>query len=382
MNILIAPDSFKGSLTARQFCDIAETAIISVFPDAAVTKMPLADGGEGTVASLVLNTGGEIRHKTVTGPLGKPVKAHFGILGDKKTAVIEMASASGLPLVPDKEKNPLRTTSYGTGELIREALDMGCATIIMGIGGSATNDGGAGAVQALGFGLLDARGNPILRGAEGLLEFSSVDLTSKDPRTDHTKFLVACDVDNPLLGDTGATYTYGPQKGATREMLPILERALTRFNAVIEKTLHKNVADNPGAGAAGGLGAGLMAFLDAELKPGFDIVAEAIGLERLFEKQKFDLVITGEGEINYQTVHGKLPAGIAKLAKKYNVPVFAIVGAIGKGAEQVHDCGIDSMISMVNRPMDLNMAIQEAEGLLFQVTEQLMRVIRAAKHYL
>ncbi len=375
MNILVAPDSFKGSLSAKEFCDIAEKAIKSVLPDTNVIKVPLADGGEGTVEALVLNTGGKIINKTVTGPLGEMVNAEFGILGDGKTAVLEMASASGLPLVPKEKRNPMITTTLGTGELVKESLDMGCEKIILGIGGSATNDGGAGMFQALGFKLLNDKGNQIHWGAQGLLELEQIDTDGLDSRIGDIDFLVACDVDNPLYGEQGAAYVYGPQKGADEQMVPVLDRALRHFDKIIQRDLKKQVADVAGSGAAGGFGAGLLTFLNAELKPGLEVIMSTINLEEVFCKNNIDLVITGEGEINYQTVNGKLPVGIAKLAKKYDVPVVAIVGSIGKGSEKVYEKGIDSIMSIINCPMDLHEAIENAPRLLEDTVCRVIKLI-------
>ncbi|WP_304943412.1 glycerate kinase [Vallitalea guaymasensis] len=376
MDILIAPDSFKGSLSAEKYCDVAKKAVTNVFPNANVVTCPMADGGEGTVEALVYNTKGSILYETVTDPIGKPVKAKYGLLGDDKTAVIEMASASGLPLVPVDKKNPLYTTTYGTGELVKKVIDKGCTTIILGIGGSATNDGGAGMMEALGFKLLDEEGNMIQRGAIGLKDLHHIDTSNKDKRLDDVNFLVACDVNNPLCGPNGASYIYGPQKGATKEQLPLLDDALANFASIIKKDFGKEVKDIEGSGAAGGLGAGLLAFFDATLKPGFEIIKDIINLEKYFSDFKFDLVITGEGEINYQTVNGKLPVGVAKTAKKYDVPVIAVAGSIGKDAERVYEHGIDSVFTIMDGPHNLDYAIKNADILLFQAIERIMKVIK------
>ncbi|MBN4069837.1 MAG: glycerate kinase [Alkaliphilus sp.] len=376
MNILIAPDSFKGSLSAKQFCDIADKAIKSVLPNASVIKRPLADGGEGTVEALVLNTNGRIFYKTVYGPMGKKTKAHFGILGDCKTAIIEMASASGLPLVALSERNPMIATTYGTGELVLEALELGCTKMILGIGGSATNDGGAGMMQALGFKLLDNDGQEIEKGAKGLLNLAEINIDERDKRLDEVEFVVACDVDNPLCGLNGAARVYGFQKGANEEMVLVMDEALKQFDRIIQKDLNKNILNMEGAGAAGGLGAGMMAFLDADLRPGFEIINEAINLEQVFKENKIDLVITGEGEINYQTINGKLPVQVAKLAKKYNAKVIAVVGTIGEGADKVYEKGIDSIISIVDQPMSLDYALVNSERLLFSAIERLVRILK------
>ncbi|MCK5767306.1 MAG: glycerate kinase, partial [Candidatus Atribacteria bacterium] len=321
MKIVIAPDSFKGSLTATEVADAIEMGIKEIFPEAEMIKIPMADGGDGTVQCLVNATGGEILKEKVMGPLGKDVLAHYGILGDKKTAVIEMAEASGLTLLPEHKRNPLITTTYGTGQLIKAALDQGCRKMIIGIGGSATNDGGAGMVQALGIHLLDKQDKEIGFGGAELLNLHYIDMNQLDQRISELEIRVASDVKNPLCGPSGATRIYGPQKGATEEMMIILEEALVHFSQTINKTLCKEVKNIPGAGAAGGLGAGLMAFLDAKLKPGIEIVIETVKLERAVKGA--DLVITGEGKIDYQTIYGKVPVGVAKIAKKYDVPVVA-----------------------------------------------------------
>ncbi|MCG2821421.1 MAG: glycerate kinase, partial [Candidatus Atribacteria bacterium] len=331
MKIVVAPDSFKGSLTAIEVSDAIEQGIREVFPGAEIVKIPMADGGEGTVQCLINAVGGEILREKVTDPLGGEVLAHYGILGDKKTAVIEMAEASGLTLVPENKRNPLITTTYGTGQLIKAALNQGCRKMIIGIGGSATNDGGAGMVQALDVRLLDKQDKEIGFGGAELMNIHHIDISQMDQRISKLEILVASDVKNPLCGHSGATRIYGPQKGATEEMMVILEEALARFAHIINKALHKDVKDIPGAGAAGGLGAGLMAFLDAKLKPGIEIIIEAVKLEEAMKDA--DLVITGEGKIDIQTIYGKVPVGVAKIAKKYHVPVMAIGAIIDQDAE-------------------------------------------------
>ncbi|QUI24185.1 glycerate kinase [Vallitalea pronyensis] len=375
MNIFVAPDSFKGSVSAIRYCEIAKKAILNIYPEATIVTCPLADGGEGTVEALVHNTQGTIEHTNVTGPLGETVDAKYGILGDNITAVIEMASASGLPLVPDNQRNPLYTTTYGTGELIKAVLDKGCTKIILGIGGSATNDGGAGMLEALGFRLLDKHGTVIGRGAIGLKDLHTIDMSACDARLQNVEFLVACDVNNPLCGKQGASYIYGPQKGALQEDLPRLDSYLEHYAQMIQSELGKDVKDVPGAGAAGGLGAGLLAFMDASLQPGFDIIRDSISLDQYFHDYDFDLVITGEGEINYQTVHGKLPVGVATVAKKYHVPVIGVVGSIGKDAHLVYEKGIDTLFSIVDGPRDLTYAMEHGEELLYQTIERVMRLL-------
>lgn len=351
MKIVVAPDSFKGSLTAIEVAGGIERGIREIFPEAEIIKIPMADGGDGTVQCLVNATGGKILREKVTGPLGEEVLASYGILGDKKTAVIEMAEASGLTLVPVNKRNPLVTTTYGTGQLIRAALDQGCRKMIIGIGGSATNDGGAGMVQALGAKLLDEEGKEIGFGGGELKKISRIDIRHMDKRLSDTKILVASDVTNPLCGPKGASRVYGPQKGATPEMAEELDKSLAHFAKIIKRDLHKDVKDMPGAGAAGGLGASLMAFLNAELRPGIDIVIEVVKLEEAIKGA--DLVITGEGKIDSQTIYGKAPIGVAKIAKKYNIPVIAIAALIGDDADIVHQYGIDNLIKVSEPPVSL-----------------------------
>lgn len=345
MKIVIAPDSFKESLTSRQVADSIENGFRKIFPEATYMKIPMADGGEGTVDSLVHATGGKIVNKTVTGPLGNPVKSFFGLLGNGETAVIEMASASGLHLVPFEKRNPLITTSVGTGELIVAALDYGVNHIIIGIGGSATNDGGAGMAKALGIKLLNKDGREIGNGGGSLKDLYEIDLTGMDQRLKHVKIEVACDVDNPLTGDKGASVIFGPQKGATAKMISELDANLCHYASIIQKKLGKDVNGVPGAGAAGGLGAGLIAFLNAELKSGIDIVLEATQFKEVVRGAT--LVITGEGKIDHQTIYGKTPIGVARVSKSHGVPVIAIAGNVTNDSDIVYEYGIDALFSIV-----------------------------------
>ncbi|MBE3573340.1 MAG: glycerate kinase [Moorella humiferrea] len=376
--IVIAPDSFKESLDAPAVAAAIAAGIKRVFPDAETVMVPMADGGEGLTSTMVAATGGRTITTTVTGPLGQPVQATWGILGDGTTGVVEMAQASGLPLVPREKRNPLYTTTYGTGELIAQALDAGCRRLIVGIGGSATNDGGAGMAQALGVRLLNAEGKDIGRGAIGLEELNRIDIEGLDPRIKETEILVACDVDNPLCGPRGASAVYGPQKGATPEMIPRLDAALARLADVIKRDLGKDVRELPGAGAAGGLGAGLVAFLGATLRRGIDLVMETLDLDGILAKGA-DLVITGEGEINHQTAFGKVPAGVARLAGKYGIPVVALAGSIGEGAATVYDHGIKGFMSIVPRPLPLAYCLENAATLLTDAAERLMRLLTVLK---
>ena len=352
MKIVIAPDSFKGSLTAVEVSDAIEQGIREIFPEVEIVKIPMADGGDGTVQCLVNATEGEILKEKVTGPLGDEILASYGILGDKKTAVIEMAEASGLTLVPENRRNPLVTTTYGTGQLIKFALDQGCRKMIIGIGGSATNDGGAGMVQALGAKLLDKDGEEIGFGGGELKKVFRIDTKYLDNRLSETKVLVASDVSNPLCGPQGASRIYGPQKGATPEVIEELDESLAYFAGIIKRDLNKDVKDIPGAGAAGGLGASLIAFLNAELRPGIEIIIEIVKLEQAIKGA--DLVITGEGKIDSQTIYGKAPIGVAKIAKKYHIPVIAVAAIIGNDADIVYQYGINTLLKISEPPMNLN----------------------------
>lgn len=358
MKIVIAPDSFKESLTALQVADSIEKGFSRIYPEVEIIKVPMADGGEGTVQSLVDATKGQLVYKTVTGPLGEPVDAFLGILGNGKTAVIEMAAASGLHLVPAEKRNPLFTTTKGTGELIIAALNLGVNHIIIGIGGSATNDGGAGMAKALGAKLLDRNDNEIGEGGGSLNELASIDISNLDSRLANTKFEIACDVDNPLTGPKGASVIFGPQKGATPEMIKQLDENLAHYASIIEKDLTKKIKDVSGAGAAGGLGGGLLAFLPAKLLKGVDIVMKATGLEDQLKDAA--LVITGEGKIDGQTIYGKTPIGVAKMAKKYKVPVIAIAGNIAKDSDIVCEFGIDAVFSIVPGIISLSDAFEHA----------------------
>jgi glycerate 2-kinase len=358
MKIVIAPDSFKESLSALEVAEAIEKGFKQVLPDAEIVKVPMADGGEGTVQSLVDATGGEIITKTVTGPLGEPVEAFFGILGNKTTAVIEMAAASGIQLVSTEKRNPLLTTTRGTGELIIAALDHGVKHIIIGIGGSATNDGGAGMAKALGAILLDENGDEIGEGGGALSDLATINLANFDPRLADIQIEVACDVENPLTGEKGASAIFGPQKGATPEMVVKLDQNLAHFAAIIERDLGKKIDNVPGAGAAGGLGGGLLAFLSSELKRGVEIVIEATGLTHIVKDA--DLVITGEGKIDGQTIFGKTPVGVSKTAKKYGVPVIGLAGNVSKDSHVVHEHGIDAIFSIVPGIISLEDAFQHA----------------------
>lgn len=375
MKIVLAPDSFKGSLTAAEVCAAMEEGIRHFLPDAEVVSAPMADGGEGTVQSLVDATGGTFIVETVTGPLGQPVEARFGILGDGHTAVIEMAAASGLPLVPEQQRNPLQTTTFGTGELIRAALKRDCSHLIIGIGGSATNDAGTGMAQALGVRLLDEHGHELPKGCSGgdLERLHAIDVGKLDERVVPADFRVACDVDNPLYGPCGAAYIYGPQKGADPQMVRQLDAGLRNFAEVVRRDLGIEVADMPGAGAAGGLGAGLTAFCGARLEPGVDIVLDAIDLQG--RAQGADLIITGEGAINYQTAFGKAPSGPVRVSQQLGCPNLVIAGSVDLEANQLHEHGFGPLFSICNGPLSLREAMdpQMAHKLVSLAAEQAVR---------
>ncbi|MCT4631165.1 MAG: glycerate kinase [Firmicutes bacterium] len=377
MKIVLAPDSYKESMTALEACDAMEKGIKKIDENIECIKVPMADGGEGTTRSLVDATGGELLSVEVLGPLGKPVNAKYGILGGGKIAVLEMASASGLELVSLIDRNPMITSTYGTGQLIKACLQHPIEKILIGIGGSATNDGGAGMIEALGGKLLDKSGNIIERGGKYLKDIESIDLSQVDKRLKDIEIIVACDVNNPLIGDNGASQIFGPQKGATPEMVKELDLSLKHFGEVINKSLGIDIITIAGAGAAGGLGAGLMAFLGGILKPGIDMVIEYSGIEDKIKDA--DMVWTGEGSIDNQTVFGKTPYGVAKLAKKYDKPVIALVGAIGEKVDMLYENGIDSIFSMVTGAMTLEDAFERSEKNLENLSENITRMINIFK---
>ena len=375
--VVIAPQEFKGSLTALEIARAMETGVKRALPEADTVLVPVADGGDGTLQSLVDSSGGRVMTARVTGPLGRPVDACWGALGDGATAVIEMARSSGLALLRLDERDPLATTTRGVGELIQAALEAGHRRFIIGIGGSATNDGGAGMAQALGARFLDADGADLLPGGAALARLERVDVSEMDPRLDEAEVVVACDVNNPLCGPTGASAIYGPQKGATPEVVRQLDAALARYADVIERDLGTDIRDRPGAGAAGGLGAGLMAFLRAELRAGVDIVLEAVGLAEKLAGA--DLVITGEGQFDRSTVFDKAPVGVARLAKERSIPVVGIAGSLGDGFQQVHDCGIDAVFTLVSGPMTLEEAMANTRILVENTAEEVVRAMLAGR---
>lgn len=374
MKVVIAPDSFKESLTAKQVCDAIQAGLARVWHDAKFVAIPVADGGEGTVQSLVDATQGRLVEVKVMGPQGKRVEAFYGMLGDNQTAVIEMAAASGLHHVPVAQRDPKLTTSFGTGELIRHALDQGVTKLIIGLGGSATNDGGVGMLAALGARFTNADGDPIQLTGGGLRELTHIDLQDFDPRLQHCDILVACDVNNPLCGDKGASAVFGPQKGATPEDVQLLDGALRQFGLLTEKVTGKMVLESAGAGAgaAGGMGAALLAYTQARLRPGIEIVLETVQLAH--QVSDADLVITGEGRIDSQTVHGKTPMGVAKVAKRFDVPVLALCGCTGDNYQAVYQCGIDAVFAAVPRAMSLEDALKESDFNLADLAENVARL--------
>jgi len=376
MKIVIAPDSYKECLSAREVAVLIEAGFREVFPEAEYVQLPMADGGEGTVDAMVAATGGRFREVAVTGPLGEPVTARYGITGDGRTGVVEMAAASGLALVPATRRDPMVTTSQGTGELIRSALDAGVRHLIVGIGGSATNDGGAGMLQALGARLLDRDGRQIGRGGGQLAQLARIDANSLDPRLKECLIEAACDVANPLTGPNGASAVYGPQKGATVEMVAQLDANLEHFARLISRDRGIEVAGVAGSGAAGGMGAALLAFLGARLRPGIDIVTEAVGLDA--HVCTADLVITGEGRMDSQTVCGKTPVGVARVAKRYDRPVIAIAGSLSPDVAVVHGHGIDAVFSVLNRIGSLEDALAEAGANVHLTARNVAATLRMA----
>lgn len=377
LRIVVAPDSYKGSLSALGVAQAMERGILRVLPDADVRKIPMADGGEGTVAALLTATGGERRQSEVSDPLGQRISAPWGVLGDGRTAVIEMAAASGLMLLASEQRNPRITTTYGTGELIRAALDAGLRKIILGIGGSATNDGGAGMARALGARFLDAGGRELADGGAALAGLQGIDLSGLDPRLRECEIVVACDVDNPVCGARGASAVFGPQKGATPAMVAELDAALAHFAAVAQRATGRDIAEQAGAGAAGGLGAGLLFFTPSKLKPGTDIVLDAVGFSELVKDAEF--VITGEGCTDFQTAFGKAPVGVARSAKQFGIPVFCLSGSLGQGADDVLELGIDALLSISDRPMTLAESMSSASSLIETASMRLCRVIKASR---
>ena len=373
MKIVIAPQEFKESLRGIEIAQAMREGVSRVWPDAETLLVPVADGGDGTLQSLVDASDGKVMTATVDDPLGRPIEAVWGALGDGRTAVIEMARSSGLALLKPEERDPLVTTTCGVGQLMSLALDAGYRHLIIGIGGSATNDGGAGMAQALGANLLDADGTELVRGGGALAHLRRIDVSGLDSRLADTKIDVACDVNNPLCGETGASEIFGPQKGADAETVAYLDDALQRYGELLQRDLGRDVMEVPGAGAAGGLGAGLMAFTGAQLRRGADIVIDALDLEARLEGAS--LVIVGEGQTDRSTVFNKAPVAVAQRAKARGIPTVAISGSLGDGFEQIHDHGIDAAFSILDHCMTLEDAMSGTAELVADATEQVCRAL-------
>ncbi|WP_131209687.1 glycerate kinase family protein [Bifidobacterium longum] len=371
---LCAPDSFKESLTAMEAARAMAQGIENADHDAEVRCLPMADGGEGTARALVDATGGSMHAVPVHDPLGRPVEGHFGLLADGTTAVVETAEASGLALLEAKKRNPLIASSYGTGELILAAVRSGAKRIIVGLGGSATNDAGAGLLQALGVRLLDKNGNDLAHGGAALANLTTIDISTMDPALKNVAITAACDVTNPLTGPTGASAVFGPQKGASKDDVATLDAALAHFAQVIDSQLGVAVNDVPGAGAAGGIGAALKGFLNAEFRPGIAIVIEQSGLDAA--AQWADVVFTGEGSIDFQTKFGKTPAGVAETAKRHGKPVIAVAGHIGTGIDELHEVGIDAVFGIAPGAASLSELLADAAANVTRTTEQIVRTLQ------
>jgi glycerate kinase len=377
VNILVAPDKFRGSLGATEVCLAIKVGILLAFPHANIITVPLADGGEGTSEILTRQAGGEYLTVTVSDPLGRKINSSYGISQDGQTAFIEMAAASGLALLSVQERNPMLTSSYGTGELIRDALDRHVKKIILGIGGSATTDGGIGMATALGYRFYDDHDEMLAPNGAALNHIRSIDSSQVDSRLSTVSVVVACDVTNPLFGRRGAAYVYGPQKGATADMLEGLDKGLRNFSEVATKTFGRNVSHEVGAGAAGGLGAGCMWFLNATIRDGAGIVMEQSNMAKLI--QGSDLVITGEGKVDEQTLSGKVVKGLADFCGKFDVPLAVVCGTLQISPDQIRSAGITYAVSVLNRPMGLNVAEKEAFGLIKDATFNLVRLFFSSK---
>lgn len=371
---VLAPDSFKESMSAKVACNAMERGIRKVFPNAEIIHVPMADGGEGTIDALVDGNEGTRVKVTVSGPLTtEKVTTYYGLLADKKTAVIEMAKANGIELLAEEKRNPLVTSTYGTGEMIQAALDQGVKTIIIGIGGSVTNDGGAGMAQALGVRFFDKDNRELPMGGAALATLSRIDTTDLDPRIKETEIIIASDVTNPLTGPKGASVVFGPQKGATPAMVEELDKALAHYAEVIERDLGLDIKEQPGAGAAGGLGAGLLVFTEAKMQSGIELVIELTHLEEKIVQS--DYVFTGEGGMDFQTKFGKTPYGVAKIAKKYNKPVLACAGYIGEQVEVLYEEGITAIFGILAKAGSLDEALKSGEENLERTVENIARVL-------
>ncbi|MBI2118401.1 MAG: glycerate kinase [Elusimicrobia bacterium] len=374
MRIVIAPDSFKESLSAENCCKAIQKGIKKIFPDAATFLIPMADGGEGTLSCLFKSIKGKIIRCKVHDPLNRKIIARYGIMENGKTALIEMAEASGLPLIPPKKRNPMITTSFGAGELIRAALEKGCKKIILTLGGVATNDAAVGMAQALGFRFLDKKGREIPKGADGLKFLDRIDTALVHPKLKKTEFFLCCDVKNPLCGKNGSAQIYGPQKGASPKMVKEIDKNLFHLAKIIKKDLGKSILKKAGAGAAGGAGGGAMAFFNGKVQSGIETVIELTNLEEKIKAA--DLVITGEGKIDRQTLFGKTVAGVATLAKKQHVPVIAFCGQISGDMKKLHELGINTIFSIASGPVSYNESLNRTSLFLQRKTEEVMRLLK------
>ena len=375
MKIVIAPQSFKDSIPALAAAEAIERGVRAAAPEAETVLVPVADGGDGTLDALVDSTGGQVFRNTVTGPLSRPLKAKWGVMGDGQTAVVEMALASGLALVPPRRRDPRVTTTRGTGEIIKEALDRGFSRIIVGLGGSATNDGGAGMAAALGVHFWDAQDRPLPAGGAALAQLARIDASGLHPGLSSSVIVGATDVTNPLCGPTGASAIYGPQKGASPEMVAELDAALENFARVVSRNLGRDVADRPGAGAAGGLGAGLMVFAGAQLRSGIDMVCEVLQFDSHLEGA--DLVITGEGQADRSTIYDKAPMGVARRALARGVPTVLLAGSLGPGYEELYEHGLAGVVCIADRPMGLQQSLKRTAELLEAAARRTLRLLQA-----
>ncbi len=372
MRVILAPDSFKGTMTSEHVIDILKEALEEIFGSCEITKIPIADGGEGTVDSLVKVLNGKYEYVEVCNPIEETVHAKYGIVNED-TAVVEMAEASGLPLVPEHKRNPLKTTSYGTGQILKSVLDKGFQNIIVAIGGSATNDGGTGAMSALGARFLDENGNELKTNGENLIHIRDIDLSGMHPRTKECNIIVMCDVDNPILGEYGATYIYGPQKGGTEKQLLYLEEGMKNYVSVLKKKFGTDVSKIPGSGAAGGISAALMLFANAKLQSGIKIILDTIHFKEMLRET--DLVVTGEGRLDGQSVRGKVLYGIGMACKEQGVPAIAVVGSIGNGGDEICNYGIRAVIPIIDAPMNLKTAMERSDELLRKAAIRAFKLI-------
>lgn len=374
MKIVVAPDSFKDCLSAKKVAENIAKGIYSVFPNAEIIKIPISDGGEGLLDALVEPSGGRLISISVKDPLFRNINANYGVLGDGTTAVVEMATASGLELLKENERNPLITSTFGTGQLINDALDKGCTKIIIGLGGSATNDGGVGMITALGGKFLDKEGNEIDNGGAALKNLYTIDISNLDKRLLDCEFVGACDVSNPLTGSEGASFVYGGQKGGNLSDLKLLDDSLIKYASVIKSNLGIEVNVIEGAGAAGGMGAALLAFFHAKLFRGIDLIIDALQIENSIRTA--DLVFTGEGKIDTQTLYGKTISGVAKVAKKHNIPVVVITGKVGDNIQEIYRHGVSAIFSIVNKPMSVEESIKNANMLIQSCVKNVLKVFK------